>query len=58
MGVFAKLAGLMLVVGGGSLAALWLAFVNVPLAVVALAAMLALAIGWIVLITRADQVRR
>lgn len=58
MGVVAKLAGLMVVLGGGSLAALWLAFVNVPLAVLALVATGALTVGWIVLILRAEQVRR
>ncbi|MFB4280883.1 hypothetical protein ACBJ59_36725 [Nonomuraea sp. MTCD27] len=58
MGVFAKLAGLTVVLGGGSVLALWLAFVSVPLAVLALIATGGLTIGWIAFIIRAEQVHR
>lgn len=60
MGVFAKLAGLAVALGGGSLLAAWLTFVvqNVPLAALTLVATGGLAVGWIVLIIRAERVQR
>ncbi|NUP18406.1 MAG: hypothetical protein HOZ81_20440 [Streptomyces sp.] len=58
MGVFMKMAGLALVLGGGSLAALWLAFVNVPLAVAVLTATAGLTVAWIVVIARTEQAKR
>lgn len=58
MRIFAVFAGLGLVIGGGSLLSLWLTFVvgNLPFAVVALVTTGVLAIGWIVRISRAEQV--
>lgn len=52
MAVFLKIASLGVVIGGGSLLSLWLATESVPLAMAALAATGALAVGVIALITR------
>jgi hypothetical protein len=52
MGAFMKIASLAVVIVVGSLLALWLAFVNVPLAWVALVAMVLAASVVIVFIAR------